>query len=373
MLKQAPLVVRSAEESIRRALDLPSDVEFIETPLKECLLFLKEQHNINLALDEQKVADEGVATDTLINLQVTGPSLRSILDNILRNLRLDHFMANEFLIVTTAVDTSRRLETHVYDVRALVKAKFTQDLLRDTLTHTLAVSSWSGTGGAGVIESLPGCLVIRQSVAVHRQINNLLRRLARQGRAVFGGPHWSLTPAEKAEIVMNRVLDKQIALELTNTRLDQIVGLLATPGMPIVLDFNALKKERIEPRQMVNLKVEGQPLAKVLDLVLEPLKLDWTVEDEVVLVTTRRQMDELLPNQMRTYDILDLLNRTTGTTWTAAKLVETVTARVNPDSWDDVGGWGTIREIRGILVITQTPRNQRKIAELLAELRKVPR
>lgn len=108
------------EERIRKSLDLPTDVEFIETPLDEAINFLKEQHNINIVLDKQKIADEGVATDTPITLQLSGISLRSVLKLMLEQYQLTYVIDNEVMKITTSVAAGEKLYTRVYPVGDLV-------------------------------------------------------------------------------------------------------------------------------------------------------------------------------------------------------------------------------------------------------------
>lgn len=108
------------EERIRKSLDAPTDVEFIETPLKDALLFLKDQHNINIWLDEAKISDEGVATDQPVNLQLSGITLRSVLKLLLEPLQLTYVIDDEVMKITTTVAAGEKLYTRVYPVGDLV-------------------------------------------------------------------------------------------------------------------------------------------------------------------------------------------------------------------------------------------------------------
>jgi hypothetical protein len=52
------------------------------------------------------------------------------------------------------------------------------------------------------------------------------------------------------------------------------------------------------------------------------------------------------------------------------KLLDFLVASIAPDSWRENGGIvGDARELMGILVVTQTPENQAKVAALLGQLR----
>lgn len=108
------------EERIRKALNSPTDVEFVETPLKDALLFLKDQHNINIWIDETKISDEGVATDQPVTLQLSGVTFRSVLKLLLEPLQLTWVIDDEVMKVTTTVAAGEKLFTRVYPVGDLV-------------------------------------------------------------------------------------------------------------------------------------------------------------------------------------------------------------------------------------------------------------
>lgn len=56
------------------------------------------------------------------------------------------------------------------------------------------------------------------------------------------------------------------------------------------------------------------------------------------------------------------------------QLAKTVTDLVDPESWRDNGGnVGAIRELMGLLIVTQTPENQKKVKDTLTALRAASR
>lgn len=72
----------------------------------------------------------------------------------------------------------------------------------------------------------------------------------------------------------------------------------------------------------------------------------------------------------RAYDMIELLHWGRKPLFPLATLIERVMATCPPGSWTAGGRRGVVREIRGVLVISQTYQNQRKITELLDDLRK---
>lgn len=108
------------EEAIRRSLDAPTDVEFVDTPLSDAILYLKDLHGINIILDTQALQDDGVLTDTPINLQLAGVSFRSVLKLMLENLQLTYIIDDEVMKITTSAKATDKLYTRVYPVGDLV-------------------------------------------------------------------------------------------------------------------------------------------------------------------------------------------------------------------------------------------------------------
>jgi hypothetical protein len=53
----------------------------------------------------------------------------------------------------------------------------------------------------------------------------------------------------------------------------------------------------------------------------------------------------------------------------AQQLMEIATHNVNPDSWTEVGGPGSIGEYNGLIVIAQTDKTHRKVERLFDMLR----
>lgn len=53
----------------------------------------------------------------------------------------------------------------------------------------------------------------------------------------------------------------------------------------------------------------------------------------------------------------------------AERLISLVTTSVNPQSWTEVGGPGSISEYHGLIVVTQTAQTHKKVEHVLNMLR----
>jgi hypothetical protein len=229
----APNAVRAAEflprptqqeERILAALEKPIAVQFVDSPLEDCFLFIADHGKLDIYVEKDVLADEGVALDQPITLKLEGRRLESVLNLLLRPVQLAYLIEDDVLKITTSSKAQERLITRTYPVHDLYRepasvvedsqhhearvnrspspVKFAvyqgfggaaaesrggfgfgvpqglSDLVKAILT-TIEPDSWEHLSGPGsysyVAESQS--LVIRQTWAVHRRILQLLRDL----------------------------------------------------------------------------------------------------------------------------------------------------------------------------------------------------
>ena len=61
-----------AREKIEAALNEPTQLEFVETPLTDVIDYLKDQHKIEIQLDKRALSDVGIGTDTPVTKNLEG-------------------------------------------------------------------------------------------------------------------------------------------------------------------------------------------------------------------------------------------------------------------------------------------------------------
>jgi hypothetical protein len=116
-----------AYQRISDALDEPTEMDFIETPLKDVVESLKIRHGIDIMLDAKAITDAGGAPDMPITLSVQGRSLRSALRMLLHDHDMAFKLTDEVLLITTADSAALRS----YDVSDLIgKGLSSEDLIR---------------------------------------------------------------------------------------------------------------------------------------------------------------------------------------------------------------------------------------------------
>lgn len=200
-------------------------------------------------------------------------------------------------------------------------------------------------------------------------------------------------------------------LDFTDLELKDVVEFLGTAASAnIHVDWASLAKADVLPTTPVNLALTDVTAEQVLQLVLQYLstkdKLGYVQDDGVVLISTRDQIAKA--PIVRAYDIRDLVVRVpnfagavidltssfnnaannagnespfgernnaaaeenqAARTEIVSQITDTIKQTFDKDSWAPSGTVGSIREINGQLVVTQTAENQDKIARMLDNLR----
>jgi hypothetical protein len=235
-------------------------------------------------------------------------------------------------------------------------------------------------------------LQIRYALAV-QELAELELRLARDARRVGTISDTQLRRAEASAKVSRLAVEvarqrpRRLASDAIHAALEdlstgqfeeaplgQAVRQLARRhSINIVLHRRALDDVGVEQDTPVSLDLIGVSLRTVLERMLAPLDLTFLVKDEVLLITTIDDASQRLETKI--YDVHDLL------IWESVaynegpygynydSLIQVITSTVEPITWDNVGGPGSIEPFDGMLVITQTQDIHRQILETFTTLR----
>jgi RNA polymerase sigma factor (sigma-70 family) len=94
----------------------------------------------------------------------------------------------------------------------------------------------------------------------------------------------------------------------------------------IVIDVKALKDEHIPIDQSVNLAMSGITFKSALNLLLEPLSLDYVIKNEAMVITTKDKANETFETRVYNANLVE--------GHTAYELMELIIDLVEPDTWD---------------------------------------
>lgn len=169
---------------------------------------------------------------------------------------------------------------------------------------------------------------------------------------------------------IERRLRQPISLNMKNLPLQQAIkDIAAASGVPIVLDVRALEDERVNLDAAVSLQVDDIDMKTALNLLLDPLRLGYGIENNALKITT--DSAQRGPLVRVTYPIRDLLGDMKPGTAPEEDLMKLIVHTVAKDSWEPNGGRATIQyfPLGKALVIFQYRDAHEEIAHLLAAVR----
>jgi len=195
-------------------------------------------------------------------------------------------------------------------------------------------------------------------------------------------------------------------VELTAVEFEEAIDFLRTThGLNIYVKWDALELMGIDRAKEVNLNLRNVTTEKALRVILDDVggttPLSYVIDEGVITISTK---DDLSTNTYtRVYDIRDLIVRVPNFESPSVdvgsggndggdvlgdededdddnenvpsrqelidNIITLVTDTIDPDSWPPLGNIGSIRELHGQLVVTQTSDNHQDIVNLIEQLR----
>lgn len=166
-------------------------------------------------------------------------------------------------------------------------------------------------------------------------------------------------------------LEKTPQLNITDTPLTDLVGMLEKQhGIEIQIDRKALEDAGVAPDTPVTISIQGVTLGSILSHVLRQQGLTWAVSRGVLVITTPEEAEQSYL-ETRVYPVASLVaptDRRPDASKNADALQDLIVTTVAPDSWDEVGGPGSIVYRDGAFVVSQTEEVHQQLAGLLAAL-----
>jgi hypothetical protein len=190
------------------------------------------------------------------------------------------------------------------------------------------------------------------------------------------------TPAE-AEI--ERLLAQKRDIVFDNATLKDLASFLIASGIPTYIDQRALDDIALSTDEPMVFRQHAIRLRDGLKLALLPLDLVWTLRNGRLVITTPEADEGRLIT--RVYDVRHLVELVPVAYWNDNvgeprpvysydfdSLIQTITSSIEPASWDEVGGPGSIepyytRRMR-VIVVSHTYDVHWQLKTLLGELAK---
>lgn len=175
-----------------------------------------------------------------------------------------------------------------------------------------------------------------------------------------------------ANAELRKILDTQVKIEAVDSTLMEVLrDLQKQAGINLVIDTPGLEEEGITTSTPVALALEGVTLRSALRILLDPINLDFVIDNEVLKITSKLRAGGRL--MAAAYPVADLLKSEESVQKELEELVEVIQSVVEPDSWYEVGGQGSARSNTNTksIVIRQNEETHQRIAELLSAMRRL--
>ncbi len=188
------------------------------------------------------------------------------------------------------------------------------------------------------------------------------------------------------EALINAALGRPISCEYEQTSLaDAVRDVEKKLGITVTLETRALDEAAIGLDTPITIRLTNISAAAALRHMFRRIDptLTFSIRDDALTITTYEYAEAEL--ETRFYDIADLAEDidVKRVFWVSGlssisipfhtdfdAIVEIVTKVIEPDSWDEVGGPGSVNTHDGIMVVSQTWEVHNKITAALAAVRK---
>ena len=405
-----PAKKQSPEAAIRAALAKTVELGYKETPLRDVATDLQSKLGVPVRLDAKALDEIGIGIDSPVTFSSSRLSAKAAIALMLRKHGLKTVIKYESLLITTPEEADNFfLDTRVYDVSDLVRGNGGAaiqdgvcDSLIDVIKTSIGPTTWDDVGGVGTAMPFAAAgidaIVVRQTAEVCEQVEALLSGLrairdargagqqpvgAGQTKAAIAtmpkssaGPVLFAPQPSDAEKTVREALRKPVNLQFKETPLcDVIEQLKKATNLPIALDKRMLDAVEVSLKTPITLEGSGRALRAILDELVRAHNLAWTYLDNErsLVVTIPEEERERLVT--RSYDLSGMPSyrneRGDGVPDYDA-IVEAVTRSIEPTTWVNAGGCGTIAVLEAhanhAIVVTQTWQGHLKIESLLAKL-----
>lgn len=157
------------------------------------------------------------------------------------------------------------------------------------------------------------------------------------------------------------VLDQDTEFDFAETPLTDVVDYLGDlHNIEFAIDARALADAGIATDTALSRRLSGITLKSGLRLLLSEIKLDFVVENEVLLITTAEQAASKLETHVYETRLLKTIP--------PDKLAEILVATISRESWRDAEGKGFVKPLPGCLIVYQTQKVHEEIVDLLMQL-----
>ncbi|PQO45002.1 DUF4974 domain-containing protein [Blastopirellula marina] len=388
----APVGVQPGDQhrrDVEAKLQKRVNCEFDQTPLKKAIEELQRQVGVEIAIEDDPLADVGLTADVPVSLQLSQIRLRTALEMILNQLDLTYRIGAKGLILTTYEVTETDLPSVFYPCKDLAQSRDRDgadyDRLIDCIEGTIAPPAWSELGGPGSIKSRDGGLLITQTDEIQLKIGDLLAALRRAKD--LPRDNYDPQTIEPGEQRSDREqIDKAMSVvfpewTLKSTSLAELADLLTQrTGVQTHINDRALEDVGLSRDFELTGSWRNATAADVMKVVFEVTDLTAEYRDDVYVITSSEDAESNL--QLKVYPVRDFFaaDNAAKAQWRQSvarfaanpnALMLTMTGTIEPESWEEFGGPGAARvcESADVIVVSQIGEVHQQLEQLLQEIR----
>lgn len=375
------------DESIRLALGRTIDeISCEDTPLEQVIKELRKRLGINIRVQWRELKDLGVDKDAPVRLKLKGVPARRLLQLALRDVGADADCRFELrdgvVVVSTSYRMGSELSLRTYSVRDLtggaaqaagpqadVSNRRLSSLI-ETIVDCIHPDCWVQNGGECTLDVADGILLLRGPARVQRDVQGLLaalRSAPKRGQATVEVEARPTPADERVRKALLRVIPE---IRLKDAPLGAVVQWLREwLEENLYVEWKELAELGVRPNHPIQLDLKALTAERVLRAIIADLgpdvRLAYEIEDGVLVISTVEQLTALLFTAV--YDVSDLTKTRIG----PQRLIQIFVDAIEPDTWVQNGGEGTIAFFDDRLVIRNNRSAHRRVEKLLADIRKL--
>ena len=176
--------------------------------------------------------------------------------------------------------------------------------------------------------------------------------------------------ASTAEERIREKLLEPTTLEFSDAPLKDVLAYIEeSHQLAIEIDARALDDIGVDIGSPVTRSLENIALHSALDLILSDLDLTYVIDSEVLMITNIEEAETTL--HLVIYPVTDLLPHPKHGPITHDALMEVIVTSVDPTTWDEVGGPGSIVGFLDSIIVSQSDEVHEHIHDLLKGLRRL--
>jgi len=304
----APLLAETPLEHAQRALDQPTNLEFVDTPVKDVIAYLANQHRVPIRVLQETYDSGYVLQDQPLTRNLSGLTLRSALNLMLDDLDLDYCVTDRGEILIFAADKKFPPQRPVSCAQAaaaerlrqvlekkIVSLEFVDTPLKDVvafLADEIDVTMVLDLQALDALRLEPDAPVTKnlQKMPLRRALTAFLYPydlgVTLRDEVFYITHRDPRTPRLPIPDDLKRAALAPVAIELVDPPLREALILCADQAdVTIVWDHRRVERLGITPDTQVVGPLPKMPLRDVLQKILTPLGLRAVVIDEVLFIT----------------------------------------------------------------------------------------